>query len=83
MKTNKYPPCPLPAEHVVLPISRRKTITTLMPDDCRWPIGDPQVAGFHFCGARKQAGHPYCDRHVRRAGTPARPRNVVYRHDVG
>jgi len=55
---------------------------TLMPDDCRWPIGDPQTAGFRFCGRRKQPGHPYCEVHVRRASTPSRPRSATYRRDL-
>ena len=60
---------------------KRKTMNTLMPDDCRWPIGDPQSVDFHFCGERKQAGHPYCEGHVRSASTPSRPRNINYRRD--
>lgn len=82
MSTNKNPPRPMAEEDVIIPVAKRKTMTTLMPDDCRWPIGDPQAAGFHFCGKRKQAGHPYCELHVRRASTPSRPRAVTYRRDV-
>ena len=66
----------------IVPLKKRKTMTTLMPDDCRWPIGDPQSADFHFCGERKQSGHPYCETHVRSASTPGRPRNITYRRDV-
>lgn len=46
---------------------------------CRYPIGDPQADGFHFCGARKAAGFPYCEKHVRvclqpvQRRRPARP----------
>jgi GcrA cell cycle regulator len=29
---------------------------------CRWPIGDPHVAGFAFCGRRVTA-QPYCGDH--------------------
>jgi GcrA cell cycle regulator len=64
-----------------VPLKKRKTMNTLMPDDCRWPIGDPQSDDFHFCGARKQDGHPYCETHVRSASTPSRPRNISYRRD--
>jgi hypothetical protein len=56
----------------------RKTVNTLLPDDCRWPIGDPQVAGFHFCGKQKKGG-PYCDDHMRQAFQPARSRPVYFR----
>lgn len=34
---------------------------------CKWPIGDPQDAGFGFCGAKRQGALPYCDAHIRRA----------------
>ncbi|MCZ7595588.1 MAG: GcrA family cell cycle regulator [Hyphomicrobium sp.] len=61
------------------PLAQRKTMTTLLPNDCRWPIGDPQLPGFHFCGQRKQDGHPYCEFHVRRASQPGRTRPVTYR----
>ncbi|MES0385612.1 MAG: GcrA family cell cycle regulator [Hyphomicrobium sp.] len=72
-------PKPTAQDDLIIPISQRKTMITLLPDDCRWPIGDPQVAGFHFCGKRKQDGHPYCEFHVRRASTPGRARVMTYR----
>ena len=34
---------------------------------CRWPIGDPQDAAFHFCGGSAIAGLPYCQGHAVRA----------------
>ncbi len=79
MNPIKSPPSATSQDEPVIPIAQRKTMTTLLPDDCRWPIGDPQVAGFHFCGKRKQNGHPYCEFHVRRASTPSRPRSMTYR----
>jgi GcrA cell cycle regulator len=82
MSTNKNPPPSAPDEDAVIPVAKRKTMTTLMPDDCRWPIGDPQAEGFHFCGEHKQAGHPYCQHHVRLAGTPSKPRPVTARRDI-
>ena len=42
---------------------KTKTVKNLEPDDCRWPIGDPQHADFHFCGAQKIEGRPYCQHH--------------------
>jgi GcrA cell cycle regulator len=65
----------------VVALKKRKTMTTLMPHDCRWPIGDPQSVDFHFCGEPKQDGHPYCEKHVRSASTPSRQRNINYRRD--
>jgi GcrA cell cycle regulator len=79
MNPIKNPPRPTSQDEPIIPIAQRKTMSTLLPDDCRWPIGDPQVAGFHFCGKRKQDGHSYCEFHVRRASTPGRARLMTYR----
>lgn len=77
------PASPPLQKDLIIPTGQRKTMTTLLPDDCRWPIGDPQVADFHFCGKRKQAGRSYCDFHVRRASMPGRVRVMTYRpHDT-
>lgn len=40
---------------------------------CRWPIGDPKHADFHFCGKVKAAGLPYCGAHAERAYAPSIP----------
>jgi GcrA cell cycle regulator len=53
---------------------KRKTVTTLEPRDCRWPIGDPRQEDFHFCGAPQVPGQPYCGEHLRLAFQPAKPR---------
>lgn len=62
-----------------IPKALRKTVETLLADDCRWPFGDPMSAEFHFCGHRKKDGKPYCDAHMQLAFQPAKPRPVVYR----
>ena len=54
----KSPPQPVKQDESTIPLAQRKTMTTLLPTDCRWPIGDPQLDGFHFCGKPKQDGHP-------------------------
>ena len=64
----------LPAEELIIPLAERKTIQTLTECSCRWPIGDPQLAEFHFCGKTKVPGLPYCEVHARRAFQPAVPR---------
>ena len=79
MDSNKSAPSPTVSDDPIIPIAQRKTMATLLPNDCRWPIGDPQAAGFHFCGKRKQDGHPYCELHVRRASSPSRARTMTYR----
>ncbi|MEM7329557.1 MAG: GcrA family cell cycle regulator [Pseudomonadota bacterium] len=30
---------------------------------CKWPIGEPGKAGFHFCGKPSVDGSPYCEGH--------------------
>jgi GcrA cell cycle regulator len=69
--TEPYVP---PAEEVVIPLKERKYIQTLTEVDCRWPIGDPQQADFHFCGKQKITGLPYCEVHARRAFQPPQAR---------
>lgn len=34
---------------------------------CRWPIGDPSDANFHFCDAGAIHGRPYCEQHCEMA----------------
>ena len=63
-----------PVEELVIPLAERKTIQTLGECNCRWPIGDPQHAEFHFCGKDKVMGLPYCEFHARRAFQPPQPR---------
>ena len=42
-----------------------------LPDRrCSWPIGDPSVEGFAFCGAPIEGGGPYCEAHHARAYSP-------------
>lgn len=67
-------------EELVIPEKERKFITTLTDSCCRWPIGDPQHADFHFCGKGKVNGLPYCEFHARRAFQPpqARRRDSAY-----
>jgi GcrA cell cycle regulator len=43
------------------------TSTTLEAHMCRWPIGDPDEAGFSFCGRSADGARPYCQGHSRLA----------------
>lgn len=53
--------------------SRRKnenvSLLELKLNSCRWPIGDPKDADFHFCGADTVTGKPYCEEHCKLAYT--------------
>lgn len=63
-----------PVEELVIPVAERRSIQTLEECSCRWPIGDPQDAEFHFCGKTKVTGLPYCEFHARRAFQPPQSR---------
>ena len=41
----------------------RTTLLDLNDKMCKWPIGHPSDADFHFCGKNAQAGFPYCTEH--------------------
>ena len=36
---------------------------------CCWPIGDPKLPGFSFCGTSIMPGRPYCEEHSNLAYT--------------
>ncbi len=42
-------------------------MANLKPNQCRWPIGDPDSESFHFCGETVFTGKPYCYEHCRQA----------------
>ena len=46
------------------------TILTLNDRMCKWPVGHPGEAGFHFCGKKAQGGAPYCYDHAKLAYQP-------------
>ena len=39
---------------------------------CCWPIGDPKLPGFAFCGTSILPGRPYCEKHSHLAYTSTR-----------
>lgn len=63
---------PQPVVAVARPVAKKSTRggkapkTTLLDLNekiCKWPIGHPSDADFHFCGKGSQAGFPYCTEH--------------------
>lgn len=42
-------------------------MASLKPNQCRWPIGDPDSEHFHFCGEPVFVGKPYCYEHCKQA----------------
>jgi len=43
---------------------------------CRWPMGHPGEADFHFCGEKVNPGFPYCVDHCGRAYQAQLPRGA-------
>ena len=39
------------------------SLTELDNHTCRWPLGDPKDADFHFCGHKVKTGQTYCEEH--------------------
>lgn len=54
-------------EPAMAPDGEPFTVLTIRAGTCKWPIGDPREAGFHFCGRPAEAGAPYCRAHEARA----------------
>lgn len=59
---------------VVVPISRRLELVQLSERTCKWPVGDPLLPDFNFCGNDVGEGGPYCTYHSRLAYQPASDR---------
>ena len=55
-------------KHKVAPAPRGgATILTLTASSCRWPVGNPHEAHFHFCGVQRPPRQTYCSQHARLA----------------
>ncbi|QCI98858.1 GcrA family cell cycle regulator [Agrobacterium larrymoorei] len=63
-----------PSSNVVIPISRRLTLTELTERTCKWPVGDPLKDDFHFCGCEASESSPYCKFHAKMAYQPVSER---------
>jgi GcrA cell cycle regulator len=59
----------------VIPIGQRCSILELTDSKCHWPIGDPSLPDFFFCGGHTVEGLPYCGYHCRIAYQPASDRH--------
>lgn len=47
----------------------KMTLMDLKLNSCRWPVGEPKDADFHFCGKDTVTGKPYCQEHCKVAYT--------------
>ncbi len=68
-------PSPIKKEAVKKPVKKKEvkqgnvSLMDLKMNSCRWPIGDPKDADFHFCGKDTVTGKPYCSEHCKIAYT--------------
>ncbi len=57
-------------------IAGKTTLLDLNERICRWPMGHPGEADFHFCGTAVNPGYPYCVEHCGRAFQAQLPRGT-------
>ena len=50
-----------------IPPAERIGLLGLTEKTCKWPIGDPLLEDFHFCGHDSDDSAPYCKFHAKRA----------------
>ncbi|MEO6718341.1 MAG: GcrA family cell cycle regulator [Novosphingobium sp.] len=55
-------------------IATKTSLLELNDRICRWPMGHPGEADFHFCGEKVNPGFPYCVEHCGRAFQAQLPR---------
>ncbi|MXO75891.1 GcrA cell cycle regulator [Altererythrobacter aerius] len=55
-------------------IAGKTSLLDLSDKLCRWPMGHPGEADFHFCGEAVNPGFPYCVEHCGRAYQAQLPR---------
>lgn len=67
-------PRPAPIVDVPEPTPLMFDLLQLTESTCKYPIGDPQEAGFGFCGHKAREGDPYCEYHCRLTYQPASDR---------
>ena len=57
-------------------IADKTSLLDLSDKVCRWPMGHPGEADFHFCGQTVNPGFPYCVEHCGRAYQAQLPRGA-------
>ncbi|OCC23270.1 GcrA cell cycle regulator [Croceicoccus estronivorus] len=57
-------------------IADKTSLLDLSDKVCRWPMGHPGEADFHFCGEKVNPGYPYCVEHCGRAYQAQLPRGA-------
>jgi GcrA cell cycle regulator len=57
-------------------IAGKTSLLDLTERICKWPMGHPGEADFHFCGEQVNPGFPYCVEHCGRAYQAQLPRGT-------
>jgi GcrA cell cycle regulator len=57
-------------------VAGKTSLLDLNDKVCRWPMGHPGEADFHFCGDKVNPGFPYCVEHCGRAYQAQLPRGA-------
>jgi GcrA cell cycle regulator len=69
-------PAAVPVIDLDIPQEQRRAFLELEGHQCRWPVGEPEDAGFFFCAAVKLEDSSYCAGHHARAYTNERTRGT-------
>lgn len=62
-----------PADDLAIPLKQRRTVLSLQPNECRWPVGEPCEPDFFFCGAATIRNRSYCRCHAERSTARSQP----------
>ncbi|NOZ42247.1 MAG: global cell cycle regulator GcrA-like protein [Alphaproteobacteria bacterium] len=73
-KKAKKPVEKKPASVKTKPAGGKVSLLELTERICKWPIGHPGEAGFHFCGKPSANAFPYCPEHCAQAYQVQQPR---------
>ena len=65
------------ARPILEPAKRRITTLALTLDTCRWPLGHPGEADFHYCGELPLTRQPYCEMHNAQSYLRSRRRRLA------
>ena len=68
------PKKPLRPARVSEAVKDKTSLLDLNERICKWPIGHPGEAEFHFCGEKSEPGFPYCNSHCAIAYQAQQPR---------
>lgn len=73
-RPENFVPYEAPPEPITVEPKNRRSLIELLPNQCRWPIGDPGDKDFHFCDRDGVPGKSYCQHHLRVAFPPIPPK---------